>query len=183
MQPLQAILCARPNIPWKIQNLRSEQTTDYYAVSNTCVLIHVDRIFMNIFFIVGSFLVQLLFSLRRIPHADKFSVSCMWRPHKRADIINCRWAQSCVCEVCQVTENRQWTSVIYLEQTTSGRHVGNTKRIRVFWPLAQSPIVFKNMAWRKDHYVHLDGNFYRHSDVGDCVGAGHVARVGGYNQS
>ena len=174
MQPLLTILCAIHNIPCKIQNLRSEQTTDYYAVSNTCVLIHVDRIFMNIFFIVGSFLVQFLFSLRRIPHADKFCVSYMWRPHKRADVINCGWAQSRVCQVCQVTENRQWTSVIYLEQTTSSHHVGNTKRFQVFWPFAQSPIFFKNKAWRKDHYVHLDGIFYSHSDVGECFFNGSI---------
>lgn len=77
LHTLHTILCARRYIPRRIQNLNSEQTTDYYAVNNTCIPIRVDRIFMNIFFIVGSFLVQLLFSFLRIPHADKFCFSYM----------------------------------------------------------------------------------------------------------
>ena len=151
IQPLQAIFCARRNVPWMIQNLHSEQTNCYYyyavnTVSNTCIVISVDSIFMNIFFVVGSFLVRLLFSLRRIPHDDELCFCCIWRPHKRADVVNCRWTQLLVCKACQVTVNWQ-------EQTTFSHLVGNTTRIHVFWPFAQSSFVFKNIAWRKDHWM------------------------------
>jgi len=54
--------------------LRTEQTTDCYAVNDTRVLIHVDRIFHEYFLHRWELPCSDLVFLRRIPHADKFCV-------------------------------------------------------------------------------------------------------------